>query len=352
MFSSSIRHIAPKSLYAASILILAMISNAAADDACHLKHEPQRVYSANPVVTYLMMAMAPEKLVGWNFPPPPQARGIFPDNSFDKPVIGGWFGQGRTPNMEELIRSKPDLMLLSGATVNTDQQRVVEKLGVPVCYLKLDRLTDYPQDLRNLGHWLGKAQRGEKLAQEVEHILNRLAEHKRMLQAQGALKTVYYAESTSGLATECRGSIHSEAIPLAGGINPHICPNDHAKQSRFGRVDINFEQLLRYNPDAIVTQEIGFYERVYQDAKWRSLKAVQNRQVFFMPQVPFCWMDRPPSFMRLLAAEWLMAQLYPQSLNTDLLKVSGDFIETFFQVRPDDVQLQRILNGEIVDERR
>lgn len=358
MFNSKQHHAFAKSVHQPGLLsltaafLLTLSSLSAYSSTCSIETVPQRVYAANPIVTYLMMAMAPDKLVGWNFPPPNQARGIFPDASFDKPVIGGWFGQGQTPNMEELLRAKPELMLVSGATVGSQQQSVIEKLGVPVCHLKLDTLDDYPQDIRNLGHWLGTPKRGEALAQLIESKLSKLREQTARLKKSGTLKTVYYAESPSGLATECCGSIHAESIPLAGGINPHVCPGDHAKQSRFGRVDINFEQLLRYNPDAIVTQEIAFYERVYDDPKWQALKAVQNKQVFFMPQVPFRWMDRPPSFMRVLAAEWLMQQLYPKQVAFDLARSTHDFIQTFFQVSLSAEQLHKILSGEIVDERR
>jgi len=318
---------------------------------CAISKEPNRVYTANPLVTYLLMALAPEKLVGWNFPPPKQAKGVFPDESFKKPVIGGWFGQGRTPNLEVLIRSKPDLMLMSGVNVKTDQQAVLRKLGVPVCSLKLETLDDYPQDIRNLGVWLNRSKRAEMLAKDFEHRLQRLSENRQKLTALGLSKTVYYAETNSGLATECRGSIHSQVIPLAGGLNPHICFNESAKQSRFGQVNVNFEQLLKYNPDAIVTQEAVFYQKIYQNPKWSALKAVKNKQVFLMPQVPFRWMDRPPSFMRVLAAEWLMQKLYPQQGFYDMASETQRFIQHYFQVEMNRTQVQAILNGEIVDER-
>ena len=310
-----------------------------------------RVYAANPVVTYLMMAMAPNKLVGWNFPPPKQAKGIFPDESFNKPLIGGWFGQGRTPNLEELIRSKPDLILMSGVTVKTDQQAVLQKLGVPVCTLHLETLNDYPQDIRNLGQWLNASKRAEMLASDFEHRLNTLAINRQELQKKGLQKTVYYAESPSGLASECRGSIHSQVIPLSGALNPHTCSGDSHKENRFGRVDINFEQLLKYNPDAIVTQEAAFYRQVYQDPKWASLKAVKNKQVFFMPQAPFRWMDRPPSFMRVLASQWLMQQLYPQQNFYDMTVETQEMMKLYFQKEMSNDALQAILKGEVIDER-
>ena len=336
------------SLLVASVLFTAP---SFASTECEITDEPQRIYAANPIVTYLMMAMAPDKLVGWNFPPPAQSKGVFPEKSLKKPVIGGWFGQGRSPNLEELIRSRPDLMLMSGATVKTDQQGILQKLGTPVCYLKLETLEDYPQDIRNLGKWLQLPERAEILAQDIEARLDSLAKNREKLTELGLQKTVYYAESNSGLATECRGSIHSQSVPLAGGLNPHLCPSDNAKQSRFGRVDINFEQLVRYNPDAIVTQEIAFYSQVYKDPKWSSLKAVQNKQVFFMPQVPFRWMDRPPSFMRVLASQWLMNQLYPEQNFYDMHAETKTVMQKYFNVEMDTAKLDAILNGEIVDER-
>lgn len=318
---------------------------------CAISKEPNRVYTANPLVTYLLMALAPEKLVGWNFPPPKQAKGVFPDESFKKPVIGGWFGQGRTPNFEELIRSRPDFMLMSGVNVKTDQQAILSKLGVPVCSLKLNTLEDYPQDIRNLGIWLNRSERAEMLATDFEKRLKRLAQNRQKITNSGSIKTVYYAETNSGLATECRGSIHSQVIPLAGGLNPHACFNEAAKQSRFGQVDINFEQLLKYNPDAIVTQEAVFYRQIYQNPKWSALKAVKNKQVYLMPQVPFRWMDRPPSFMRVLAAEWLMQKLYPQLVGYDMVLETQKFIQLYFQVEMTSTHIQEILNGEIIDER-
>lgn len=336
-----------------SLTLLPAVANAADDSrlTCNIAAEPQRVYAANPIITYLMMAMAPEKLVGWNFPPPGQAKGIFPDESFKKPVIGGWFGQGRTPNLEELIRSRPDLMLMSGALIKTDQQAVLQKIGVPVCMLKLDTLEDYPQDLRNLGQWIKNPARGELLAADLEKRLASLAENRAKLQALGLQKTVYYAQANNGLASECRGSIHSQSVPLAGGLNPHVCPTAAATQGRFGRVDINFEQLLKYNPDAIVTQEAAFYRQVYTDPKWAALSAVKNKQVFFMPQAPFRWMDRPPSFMRVLGSQWLMQQLYPEQNFYDMKAETAAFLELYFQVKVSDEKLQAILNGDIVDER-
>lgn len=317
--------------------------------ACQVSGEVQRVYGANPIVTYMLVALAPEKLIGWNFPVSPQAKGVFPESVFDKPVVGGWFGQGRTPNLEVLLASRPELIVMSGATVHAKRQQVLQKMGVPVCHLTLDRLSDFPESFRKLGRWLNKPDRGEKLAQEITRLLQQQIRLKGLLtEREIPLKTVYYAQDPNGLASECRGSIHAEALPWAGAVNPHICPADQGKHSRYGKVAINIEQLLRYNPDAIVTQERAFYEQVYQMSNWSSLQAVQQEQVFFAPQTPFRWLDRPPSFMRILAAQWLMQQLYPQVVEIaelDMPKTTQEFFQLFFQVELNREQAKRLLEG-------
>ncbi|QKI89798.1 ABC transporter substrate-binding protein [Thiomicrorhabdus xiamenensis] len=318
-------------------------------EKCAIEAEPARVYGANPIVTYLLVAMAPEKLIGWNFPPAPQAKHVFADELMHKPIIGGWFGQGRTPNMEVLLASKPDLIVMSGAMVHAKRQAMLGKLGIPVCNLRLDTLEDYPQDLRNLGKWLGKTERGEMLAQKFEQLLQRQKRLKALLQQRNVTpKTVYYAEAPNGLATECRGSIHAETLPWAGALNPHRCPADQGKYSRYGKVEINIEQLLKYNPDAIVTQEKIFYDKVYLMPTWQGLSAIQNKQVFLAPQTPFRWLDRPPSFMRILAAQWLMQKLYPQVREVaelDTVAETQEIFQLFFQTDLSRAQAQSILQG-------
>ncbi|WP_321276566.1 ABC transporter substrate-binding protein [Thiomicrorhabdus indica] len=331
------------------LTVLLMVPNLSYAQSCMTNHDPERVYGANPIVTYMLVAMAPEKMIGWNFPVSPQAKEIFPAGVFEKPVIGGWFGQGRTPNMEVLLANHPDLIVMSGAMVNPKRQEMLQKLGVLVCDLKLDTLNDYPSDFRDLGNWLGKAERGELLATKMEALIAQQMQLKEMLaKRKVSLKTVYYAQDPNGLATECRGSIHAETIPWAGAVNPHICPADQGKYSRYGKVAINIETLLKYNPDAIVTQEKAFYEKLASLPSWQALKAVKNNQVFFAPQTPFRWLDRPPSFMRILSAQWLMQKLYPnvpEIAALDTVKTTQEFFQDFFQVILSKQQAEQILQG-------
>src|SRR5690554_8220604 len=103
-----------------------------------------RVYGANPVVTWLLAVLYPERLIGWNFPPAAQAQGFIEPAALELPVVGGFFGQGRVPNAEALLAQRPQLAVVSGAT-SASLARSVEAmaaLNIPTLSLELERVDD------------------------------------------------------------------------------------------------------------------------------------------------------------------------------------------------------------------
>lgn len=301
---------------------------------------PARVYGANPVVSYLLAALAPEQFLGWNFPPPPQSRGYFSDTVLAKPVVGGFFGQGRTPNVELLLENRPDLALVSGATsVSTSvSETQLKKLGVPVKRLILDKVSDYPSAIETLGQWLDISERVQPAA-DISRML--LAKFNTLPMPKPA-PVIYYAEQNDGLATECPGSLHSEVQDLLQATNPVSCPS--GEHSGFGMVRISMESLLRMNPEWVLTQENQAFEALQRDPRYADLMAVKLGQVILAPQIPFRWIDRPPSFMRLLAAFWLYDRLYPAHHRFDLEVLCKQFIKAFFNVEMTQIQLELMLN--------
>lgn len=69
----------------------------------------QRVYSASPPVTYMLYAIDPTVLAGLNFPVREWEKKYLRKEMQSLPVLGGWFGQGDTPNMETVLRQTPRL---------------------------------------------------------------------------------------------------------------------------------------------------------------------------------------------------------------------------------------------------
>src|SRR5690606_28341467 len=148
-----------------------------------------------------------------------------------------------------------------------------------------------PSALRLFGGILGEEDRAERLAAYTEAAL---AEDDAIL-AQvppGKRPRVYLARGPEGLETGVRGSINTEIIERAGGVNVAEAPGQR------GIVTVSIEQVLTWNPEVIVTWDERFYDRVWNDPLWQGVDAVRNRRVYLSPSAPFGWIDRPPSINR------------------------------------------------------
>lgn len=330
-----------KILWSVSLSLLCWQANAA--DDCLLDSVPQKVYGSSPVNTYFLLSLAPEKMIGLNFPLDKSAVGVLPEHLFQLPVVGGWFGQGKTPNKETLLSILPDLVLTteSSHTAGVEkQQAMLADMKLTSCRFKLDVLSDYPAAYRQVGQWLGVAERGTQLADFAQQVIDELAQARQQI-AQPV--RVYYAQGSDGLASECRGSLHAEVIELAGAVNPHQCE----VTSGFGMVKVSLEQVLTENPDYIVTQDKQTYQHIITDKKWQKVAAVNQGKVLFMPGTPWRWMDRPPSFTRLLAAPWLMHQLYPTYYSQAQLQYTiSTFFDLFFHHSLEQQQLEKLLTAQ------
>jgi hypothetical protein len=86
-----------------------------------------------------------------------------------------------------------------------------------------------------------------------------------------------------------------------------------------------------------------------REARGRELEALANQMHGYVKTAvdalrePFDWFDRPPSFMRLLGAEWLFSVLYPGKLPVDLKAQTKAFYQAFLGVKIDDRQAVELL---------
>lgn len=295
----------------------------------------KHIYGASPPVNYLLYALDPSLLVGLNFPVRKHEAAYLGDVS-GLPVIGGWFGQGRTPNLEMLATVAPDLTIMWNYRGDFGRiAKTLEGLGLASCALAIDRLEDYPGAFRTLGKITQKSDRAEALALDFERRLKAAEQLRRKHRGERAPR-VYYAEGPGGLETECSGSIHAELIERAGGENVHKC----RATSGYGMEQITFEQLLLYDPDLIIVFDPSFYEKVFEDERFLRLKAVKERRIYQIPRTPINWFDRPPSFVRIAGLEWLQQRLWPEATDERLVGSLSDFFALYFdrKMAPDEIR--------------
>lgn len=296
-----------------------------------------RVCCTSPPTTYMVYAMDPGLLAGLNYRFTKHEKTYLDPGMEDLPVVGGWFGQGRTPNLETLLNVRPDVIIAwyyTDSASNKKIEQILAPLGIPLVYVKMAGIQDYPKAFRFLGKLFNMQERAGKLADYGDQALAQLESMRGKL-SESEKVSVYYAEGPAGLRTECSSSTHVELIPLCGAVNVHKC-GPEGQNDGFGMHKVTIEQVLQYAPDAIITHNSTFYSGVFNNPRWKAVRAVQNRRVYKIPCSPFNWFDRPPSFMRLLGAKWLFAHLYPNHYQGGLKDEIRAFYRLFFGIKIDE----------------
>jgi iron complex transport system substrate-binding protein len=300
-----------------------------------------RVMAAGPTAAVVLYVLAPDKMIGWPSAPRPNEREFILPAMRDLPELGRLTGRGDTANVEVVLKARPDVIFDFGSVSPTFASlaaRVQEQTGIP--YFLVDgRLDRTPAAVRGLGEALGVAARAEAIARYVEDTERLIDERLKDVPA-AARRRVYLAREPNGLETGLTGSINTEIIERAGGIN--VAERGSA---RGGIANVSIEQVLAWAPDTIITWDAHFFANYASDPVWAAVPAVQGKRVFLAPRLPFGWIDAPPSINRVIGLRWIAGLLYPDKFPEDIRATAREFIKLFYQADVSDQQLDRILSG-------
>lgn len=308
-----------------------------------LPDQTDRVFGSSPPMNYLLYTLNPDKMIGLNF------KAKNPNNSADEqflskkflslPVIGSFHGGGQNINLETLMAYKPQLVLVwqDDMLVQTVAHEI-EKTNIPTFMILFREVKDMPKAFCLAGDAIGESKRGKELAVYSQKIISEV--HKSVSKSKPV--RYYYAEGLDGLSTECDKSFHVEAMNFAGGNNVHKCQ----QSGILGLEKISFETLLTYNPDVIIVQNRSVYNDLVEDPMWQNLRAVKTGRIHLVPVQPFNWIDRPPSFMRVIGIQWLAQLFHPKEYKVNLTKRTKKFYDLFLHVKLDDQQTKNLLGAQ------
>lgn len=297
--------------------------------------------AAGPNAAVVLYVLAPAKMIGWPSAPRPAERDFVVPAMRDLPEFGRLTGRGDTANVEVVLRARPDLVFDFGSVTPTYvslAERVQEQTGIP--YLLFDgRLDRTAASIRLLGQAFGAPGRADVIARYVEET-ERLLDTRLADVPAAARRRVYLARQANGLETGLSGSINTEIIERAGGVNVA-----ERTSGRGGIANVSIEQVIAWAPDTIITWDANFFARVHSDPVWATIPAVKDDRVFLAPRLPFGWIDAPPSINRTIGLRWVAALLYPARFPEDIRDVAKDFYRLFYQVEPSNPEFDRILAG-------
>jgi iron complex transport system substrate-binding protein len=285
-----------------------------------------KYYGATFPTSFILYLLAPDNLAGWNGPLRGYEIKYIPEKYQKLPILGGWYGEGMVPNKETLLKADitKAFLLDSGTDMEKNALNFLRELNIPTEALRSEYMGDYAPLFRKLGRELNVPERGEALAAYAESSVKEVAVMLKDI-PESDFKKVYFAQNADGLATPCANTYRGEVVNLAGGVLVHTC------QKSFPNIPkITFEQLMNYDPDIIFVQESSFWENFANDSKWQRLRAVKNKQIYKIPNEPFNWLDRPPTYMRFIGVKWLACKIHPDRCIFDIGKETQKFMELFF----------------------
>jgi iron complex transport system substrate-binding protein len=250
-----------------------------------------RVLPAGPPAAILLAAVAPDLMLGWTSPVSDNARALLSPNAARLPQVPRLTGQDDV--IDQIAALKPDLILDYGtiAPRYVDLAKATQqRTGIPTVLLD-GSLAEVPHVVRLLGGILHREKRAEALARFTEALLA-------VPKKPDASLRVVCARGPDGLTLVAPGTDLAESFTRAGW--QLVAPSGQGPSRQ-----ASLDDVRALDPDVIMFTDPAMRAILSQSVAWRSLRAVRDGHAFLVPDMPFGWLDEPPSINRLLGLAWL-----------------------------------------------
>ncbi|MDO5850659.1 MAG: ABC transporter substrate-binding protein [Methanobacteriaceae archaeon] len=302
----------------------------------------EKVVSTRPSVTWLIYMLAPDKLAGINSEWRNNELEYIPDQYKNLPVVGQWNGKNDA-SYEEFMSVNPDVVIQDirgdGSDLDVVEERQKNFADIPVvATLDTVELDKVSATITFLGKLLDAEDKADKLNSFNDKYLN-IAKDTSSKIPDSEKKSVYFARSENGLNTAGPESSHAQLISIVGGKN--VAEAAGANDKDFS---VSIEEVVKWNPDVIISTDPDFYAKVYKDPSWASIKAVKNHEVYLAPSSPANWFDMPPGVNTIIGVPWTAKVIYPDKYtDIDLISATTEFYSEFYHIDLTNDQAKQIL---------
>ncbi|MGN1250918.1 MAG: ABC transporter substrate-binding protein [Candidatus Spyradocola sp.] len=282
-----------------------------------IEEEPERLVSGYYISTSLLIALGlDDKIVG--IEAKADKRAIYKLSApglIELPNVG----TAKEFDLEGCAALEPDLVILPLKLKSAAE--TLEGLGIDVLLVN----PESQQLLNNMIHLVAAATNTEENAQA---LLDFAEEQQQFLATalEGAQSPrVYLAGNSSVLSTAGGAMYQSDMLRMAGGENVAGAIEDAYW------VEIDYEQLLSWNPDYIVLASDADYtvDDVLSDPSLAGCAAVANGSVVQLPGKAEAWDSPVPS--GVLGSVWLANALHPDRVSDEECAARIDaYYEAFY----------------------
>ena len=215
---------------------------------------PKRIVSLNPATTEILFAIgAGPRVVG---------RSQYDDFlEAARPVAN--LGPALRPNVEAILGTHPDLVVLYGSGENRPAADRLRQAGVPVVGLRFDRIEQFERDARLLGRLAGDSAQAAMLVDTIASTLDRVRAATRGLPRP----TVFLHAWERPLIAIGGGSFLSQLLAIAGARNIYGDVRDPSTV-------VTIEDVVRRDPDLVLVSPAAA-PVLRASERWQALPAVR-----------------------------------------------------------------------------
>lgn len=282
-----------------------------------IESEPEKLVSGYYISTSLLIALdLDDKLVG--IEAKADKRAIYKLSApelIELPNVG----TAKEFDLEGCVALEPDLVILPMKLKNTAE--ALEKLDIDVLYVNPEN----QKLLTEMMNLIGTVTNTQEKTKELMDFVTKQETTLTNALANADTPSVYLAGNSNMLSTAGSAMYQSNMITLAGGKNVASDITDTYW------VEIDYEQLLTWNPEYIILASDANYtvDDVLADPNLSECSAVKNGNVYKMPSKAESWDSPVPS--GILGSIWLATMLHEDLFTTDdASTIIDEYYETFY----------------------
>lgn len=287
--------------------------------------------------TFIAVDGSPRKMVGMNPLSMNAIKGgiletMFPEvvNVSTDVVKGGRF----TPNIETILSLAPDVVF-QWADIGDHMLEPLDRAGLRVLGMKYGTQADLEYYTGMLGQVAGKSAKVDALFARFHDKRTEIERQVASIPAAKRPGVAYFGRYNEMNAYGIK-TYHDFYVDLVGGRNV-------AEGVVGSNTTVTVEQVLAWDPEVIL---LGNFDNatpqdVYNDPRWRSLRAVRSKRVYKAPMGGVRW--DPPGEESVLTWMWLANLLHPDRFSYDIRGETRAHYRFLYNYALSDAQLDKIL---------
>jgi iron complex transport system substrate-binding protein len=242
---------------------------------------------------------------------------------------------------EQIAAVTPDAVIMKSYLAET-LGKPLEILGIPVVYLNLELIDQYPQDLKTLGQLFKNEDRAAQITAFFQERFDRIQNSLKGLEEakKPRVLLLYYSEKERAVAFNVPPLtwMQTEMVTRAGGI-----PIWKDANLGNGWTKVNLEQIIAWDPDQIFI--ISYFKdanevlsEIKSDPQWQAMRAVKEGHITPFASDVYSW-DQPDTRW-ILGLTWLAGKLHPDLFqNLDMKTEVVTFYKDIYGM--DDAAIQK-----------